>query len=276
MPTVTDGTFATPKLSTPSVGSTPITASYTNEGATGTTVNLLAKLTGAPSAVIVAATTDTSGIVGICASGCGTTGTAEITTIGQTSCQFDGSTTAGDYVQISSTTTGNCHDAGSSYPTAGQVLGRVLSTNVGAGAYGMALFGLGIKQNSGVPVVQSDQTGLTANTGPITLTTPSANGFYRFSCFVVETTNAGVSSTLPSCLVGFTDANSSSVLAIIAVNTNTANTVGSIGQVITGANGNAGFYAKSGVAITYSTSGYASNPGATMAYAVHVRLEGPF
>jgi hypothetical protein len=130
---------------------------------------------------------------------------------------------------------------------------------------------------SGYSVVQVDTTGLTANVSATTLLTPASNGFYRFSCFIVETTHAGTSSTLPSCQVNFTDANSSTALSIIAAFQNANNTVGSMGQATdTGFNANSGFYAKSGVAITYSTVSYASNPASTMTYAIHIRLEGPF
>ena len=112
-----------------------------NEGITGTTTNYLAKLTGAPSTAIVAGTSDTSGIVGLVVSGAGTTGSALIARSGSASCAFDGSTTAGDYVIVSTTAAGKCHDTGAAtYPTgAVQVLGRVLSTNVGAGTYAMTL-----------------------------------------------------------------------------------------------------------------------------------------
>ena len=118
-----------------------------NAGTTGTTLNSLAKLTGAPSTAVIAATSDTGGVLGVvntnasttCAAG--TTGKACIVTKGPGTCNFDGAVTAGDYVQISSTTAGDCHDAGASYPTSGQVLGRVLVTNGSAGAYNAYFFG---------------------------------------------------------------------------------------------------------------------------------------
>jgi hypothetical protein len=70
--------------------------------------------------------------------------------MGALSCVFDGATTAGDYVQISSTTAGNCHDTGSaSYPASGQLIGRVLSTNGAAGTYTIDLFPPEIKAASG-------------------------------------------------------------------------------------------------------------------------------
>src|SRR5205823_1277072 len=113
----------------------------TNDTTTGTTVNKLAKLTGAPSKAIVTAITDTAGAQGIVVGGAGTSGNAQIARIGTASCIFDGATTAGDYVQISSTTAGDCHDAGATFPTSGgQVLGRVLSTNGAGGTYAMVVY----------------------------------------------------------------------------------------------------------------------------------------
>lgn len=110
-----------------------------NDTVTGTTVNRLAKLTGAPSSAIITATSDTENAVGVVTAGAGTTGSATITILGQASCAFDGATTAGNYVVISAVTAGMCHDAGSSFPTAQAAYGRVLSTNGGAGTYVMEL-----------------------------------------------------------------------------------------------------------------------------------------
>src|SRR5205807_8269442 len=78
---------------------------------------------------VIAATSDTKGIVGVVVGGAGTTGNAQIGVAGVASCVFDNATTAGDYVSISSTTAGDCHDAGSTRPTSAQILGLVLSTN---------------------------------------------------------------------------------------------------------------------------------------------------
>ena len=118
-----------------------------NEGTTGTTLNALAKLTGAPSTAVIAAATDTSGVLGVvntnagttCAAG--TTGKACIVTRGPGTCIFDNAVTAGDYVQISSTTAGDCHDAGAGYPASGEVLGRVLVSNASPGTYSAYFFG---------------------------------------------------------------------------------------------------------------------------------------
>jgi hypothetical protein len=121
----------------------PGTITVANAGTTGTTVNTLTKLTGAPSTAVITATTDTTGVIGITTSGAGTTGSAVIQLLGSVSCVFDGATIAGDYVQISSTTVGDCHDTNSAtYPAVGtgDVIGRVLSTNGAAGTYVIDLF----------------------------------------------------------------------------------------------------------------------------------------
>jgi hypothetical protein len=133
-----------------------------NEAGTGTVQNKLVKLTGAPSTAIVAAITDASGIVGICISGCGTTGTAIIQVWGQVNCVFDSATTAGHYLQIDTSTAGACMDSGAATPpTSGQSIGRILSTNGGAGTYEIDLFPADIQpggagghiiQNAGVPL----------------------------------------------------------------------------------------------------------------------------
>ena len=68
-------------------------------------------------------------------SGAGTTGSAVIQVIGSASCVFDGATTAGDFVTGSSTTAGDCHDAGNTFPSSTAVLGIVTTTNGGAGTY---------------------------------------------------------------------------------------------------------------------------------------------
>lgn len=135
-----------------------------NASSTGTTVNKLAKLTGAPSTAVIAATTDTSGIIGIVVDGAGTSSNAQIAVKGQASCIFDGATTAGDYVQISGTTAGDCHDTGAAtYPASGQVLGRVLSTNASGGTYNMTLFGAEIQAGGGGTGITG--VTLTAGTG---------------------------------------------------------------------------------------------------------------
>lgn len=63
-------------------------------------------------------------------------GNTMIARSGQASCKFDGAASVGDYVQMSATTGGECHDAGSTYPLGGAVLGRVTTAASGAGSLG--------------------------------------------------------------------------------------------------------------------------------------------
>src|SRR5437899_5778327 len=140
-----------------------------NDTTTGTTVNTLAKLTGAPSTAVIAATTDTKGIVGVVVGGAGTTGNAQIAMAGMASCVFDNATTAGDYVTISSATAGDCRDAGSTRPGSGQILGLVLSTNgVSATPRAISIFP---SENVGIPATAADLSNGTTATGPVVLAT---------------------------------------------------------------------------------------------------------
>ena len=106
--------------------------SIANEGATGTTVNKLAKLTGAPSTAILAGTGDNKNgvVVGVVVGGAGITGSAQVTVAGTVGCAFDATAvTAGDFVTVSGTVAGKCHDFGATIATDGsQVLGRALAS----------------------------------------------------------------------------------------------------------------------------------------------------
>jgi hypothetical protein len=98
---------------------------------------------------------------------------------------------------------------------------------------------------------------------------PSAEGgMYLVSCYAVETTADGASSTLPNVGVGWTDLDSSTaLLAGTVTSTNTANAVGAFGQ------GQQVIYAKGGTNITYQTSNYASGTAGAMKYAVHLKVQ---
>jgi len=121
-------------------GPSALTQKYTNDTSTGTATSKLVKVSAADK-VIKAATTDTDGMVGICVSGCTTSGSSEIAIAGTVACVFDGATTLGDWVTISSSTAGDCHDSGdigASTPTT-QVIGQVLTTNGAGGTYNVAI-----------------------------------------------------------------------------------------------------------------------------------------
>jgi hypothetical protein len=135
----------------------------------GTKASRLVSLTSAnPSTGITSPHGVSGGVVGICVQGCGTSGTATIHITAQVGCVFDGGTTAGDYVQLSSSADGNCHDTGATYPSTGQVIGRVLSTHASAGTYVIDLFPAEIKMAAGAtgPTGPQGPAGPTGPTGP--------------------------------------------------------------------------------------------------------------
>ncbi len=167
---------------------TVLTEKWTNDTGTGTTTNKLAKLTGAPSTVVIAGTTDTSGILGVCDSGCGTSSTAEITIQGIGSCVYDNSTVAGDYVVASTGTAGDCHDYGASQPVGSQPVGYVLQT-AAAGTRDTYFFGpSGLGLPAFVRNIVIPAAGCNATTGANswdlpTSSAPAANCYgtsYRF------------------------------------------------------------------------------------------------
>jgi len=97
-----------------------------------------------------------SGTIGICTRDCGTSGNATIAYHGIVPCVFDGPTTANNFVQLSDTQDGKCKDVGSTGPIRGRIVGRVLSTNAGAGTYDVLLAGSGLR---GHPTLPASSTG---------------------------------------------------------------------------------------------------------------------
>jgi hypothetical protein len=106
-----------------------------NSGAPGTEANKLVKIPAGSASVLTTSAADVISAIGVVVGGAGTTGNAQIGVLGRFSCFFDNTaTTAGDYITPSSTTAGTCHDAGASYPTSGEVMGQVLSSNASCGS----------------------------------------------------------------------------------------------------------------------------------------------
>jgi hypothetical protein len=117
----------------------PIIAKIDNDTTTGTTSNLLVKLSTGGKGVVTA-TGDLGGAIGVAGFNAGKVGKTWTATIGVTNCQFDNQTVVADYAVIG--TAGQCHDAGASYPSGVQVLGRVIGANTGAGTMAQVyLFG---------------------------------------------------------------------------------------------------------------------------------------
>jgi hypothetical protein len=170
-PTINNAIDNSPTETTPTVNSVEIVdspgtyLSIANATPTGTTAGSLVKLINAPSVATIAAVTDLAGIVGICALNCGNSGNAVVQASGTVNCLFDGAVTANDYVTISSTTAGDCHDAGANYPSLTQVLGRVLVTNASGGFYSIVLYGSDVKiPGSALGIVQIPNAGTTGTT----------------------------------------------------------------------------------------------------------------
>lgn len=90
---------------------------------------------------------------------------------------------------------------------------------------------------------------------------------YRASCYVIETRAATSSSTLPSCVITWTDFQTSTVETATVSATATGNTVGTFGQ------GTASFAAKAATNIQYSTTGYVSSGATTMQFTVFCRVD---
>jgi hypothetical protein len=108
----------------------PIVNNIGNNSTTGTVLNELAKFN-PDGTVSVTGAGDLGGAIGVVVSGAGTSGTspdAIVGFIGVAPCVFDNTAVEADYVTISRTAAGKCHDAGSAYPSGVQVLGRVVDT----------------------------------------------------------------------------------------------------------------------------------------------------
>jgi hypothetical protein len=114
-----------------------------------------------------------------------------------------------------------------------------------------------------------DVTGQTANISSTNIVATPVNGaIYRISVYEIVTTSAVSSSTLPSVVIGWTDAdNATPQTATLTPASPTGN------SLTTYVEGDVVIHASSAAPITYSTTGYASNPSTTMQYALHIRTE---
>ncbi len=124
-------------------------------------------------------------------------------------------------------------------------------------------------------VAKYDATAQTASIGGTVLfTVGAANHTYRVVCYVVLTTAATTSSTLPNCGISYTDPDSGVYQNIGLTATVTSNTVGT-----TGCNAGSGytcdkvFQMKAGTQVKFATFNYASSGTTAMQYAIHVKLE---
>jgi hypothetical protein len=219
-----------------------------NNSGTATLINRLASLSGLTGTVIATPVAATGGIIGIVTAGAGITGNATIQESGEVNCVFDGAVTGGDYVQISPTVTGECHDAGSTYPTSGQVVGQLISS--GSGTLEINLFGPEIQAAAGSSSAKKVvflSPYMNATTSPTFLLVYTGLGPVTMTCqFTWQAsagtagpkfyTNPGATGTLAfnlsSAVTGSTSAYNSSYVAAGSGTTNVSN----IGTVSTGTN----------------------------------------
>lgn len=158
-PTITTPTISGDLGGDLGLGSSCLETTITNDTVTGTTANLLAKLSSsAPSKVILTGTGDTSGIVGVCKGNCTTSGSAQVCIMGQVGCTADNSITAGDYLVEGTTTAGRCKSVGSSPVTANQILGRSLTTTGAGSTATVLLFGTDIPDTASSTTFVDDET----------------------------------------------------------------------------------------------------------------------
>jgi hypothetical protein len=139
-----------------------LTVTRNNAAATGTVLNLLARLDSNGNAVLPA-TTDTQSILGVTIARAGTTGTAEIASFGVTPCIADGTTSIGDFVVIGTSTAGRCGSAGQTYPSTGQVLGLWLSASTAGQTGSIFLFGPGHQNGRSRSVMNIGAAAATVN-----------------------------------------------------------------------------------------------------------------
>jgi hypothetical protein len=228
--------------------------------ATGTIQNALPIIAGtAPSQAFRSATSTTGGVVGITIAGAGVSGSATIQQNGLVNCIFDGATTAGDYVQISSTVAGDCHDPlSSARPTSGQIIGFVLSTNGGGGTYAIDLFPNEIVASSPAVVFNSPSNAVTIAIGSTGLVTPVITSVYRFSAYVTQSVLGTSCSSNPTVTLSITwqDQNAAAPQSeVVGVYTISGNgTLGVVPLTTASSPGTLTFRAKAAVTINYSTT----------------------
>jgi hypothetical protein len=136
----TSPTISTPSLNSASLSTTALTETYISNGSTINLLQMLTTVSGVSRAAD-AATSTVSGIAGIAAATVTAGNPVEVEVSGKASCLFDGSpVAAGDYVQISATAAGNCHDSGVIRATSGETIGFSLTSGSGNTVQTVRLF----------------------------------------------------------------------------------------------------------------------------------------
>lgn len=255
--TLTNKTLTSPTINTPTIATANLTGITSVNGVqalntSGTTLQVGGN---AASSVTLFAGNDTISpgnvtVTAGTASGAGTGGNVTVTA-------GNGGNLHGGFVTI---TGGN----GTANNANGGNVAIVPGTGNGSGTAGtIALQGIVANYNNvatvgnGVPAEygKGDATGQGANVGVTTLYVVPATGagMYRASCYVIVTTAATTSSTLPSCNLIWTDNDNSNNQSANVTATQSGNTVTTYAQ------GATIISVKASTSVTWSTAGYATS-----------------
>lgn len=216
---------------------------------------ILSTTAGAPCGIFAGGSNSQNGVIGFCVSNCGGAGLIGIVQqYGTTTCIFDNTTVVADYVLVSFTNAGQCHDAGALLPPGGvQTIGRVLTS--GTGTQSLLLFGPEIRQGPGV--VYATSLGGNASSGLISMIASTAStATYRFSAYATQSSVGAscASNPLITITLSFQDPNAAGQQTPqVGVWTITGN--GTVGNIpLTTTPGTLTFRAKVGTAISYATT----------------------
>lgn len=246
-------------------------------------MNTLTKLNTSGQAVI-ASTSDTGGELGITVAGAGTSGSALIATQGLVTCAFDGTAADGDYVQISSSTAGDCHDAGSTFPTSGgQIMGQVQSGGSGADDYTIALYSSQIQPSSGGGSGTSCPSpfSLSSNTGEcyktVSPATSSTNCTGSVACIYFTGLPSTINEYTLRCWNLLAGTSNSPGIQVYDGSWETASYHWAYNQVHpTSGNSGTGSESAAGVILQGMPTSASSNPGASLTFQLHGMAESAY
>ena len=212
------------------------------QNAFGTGSNLLVRMDGLGS-VQHTSITDTAGIIGVAIGG--SANTAQVAYSGVVGCAFSTAAVAGHYVVNSSTSSGFCADGGSSFPSSGQVVGRVVKSGAAGTSIPILLFGSEVRGSSGGANGVSSFNG---RSGSVT----SASGDYSFA----QIAGTAAASQLPANTVFNNQSNTFAADQAIQGNLSSSGNVSATGSV----NANA---------VTAASANFSGTAGATSVLAVN-------
>lgn len=125
----------------------------------------------------------------------------------------------------------------------------------------------GYVPQSAVEIVEVDLTAQAANIAATTMDTPTTAGLFRVVAYIVVTTVATTSSTLPSVVITWVDRDNGTTQTLTLTPTSAGNSLttyeAAVGIISSAAS----------QPIQYATTSYATSGATSMQYALHLRLE---